>query len=143
MRAGFGVDVTLLLLFGGRLPFPRPGSRIWCGVRVPQPPSIGACVPQPPDDRGQPAGLCATTPVYRGLCVTTPKRGPAPTAACAAMCHTVNVASIPRRRAEQAGRPGDLSKVALTGTVRHRHGPGRRIEGGRGPAARRSYPEPA
>jgi len=82
-------------------------------------------------------GACATTPVYRGLCATTPERPdpargacvpqPPSTGACvpqpqkrrpraarpalAASRHTVNVASITRRRAEQAGRSGDIAKT--------------------------------
>ena len=55
----------------------------------------------------------ATTPVYRGMCATTPKKGHASRRVLAATRHTATVASITRRRAEQAGRLGDLAKMAL------------------------------
>src|SRR5579859_6790713 len=79
MRAGFGIDVTLFLLFGAGCRFlariadlvrgacattpvlrglwattpgrPRPARGAW----VPQPPSSGGCVPQPPKGPGLPA----------------------------------------------------------------------------------------
>jgi hypothetical protein len=42
-----------------------------------------------------------------------PQKGHASRRVLAATRHTVNVASITRRRAEQAGRLGDLGKMAL------------------------------
>src|ERR1700730_16104339 len=62
-------------------------------------------------------GMGATTPVYRGMCATTPKKGHAARRVLAATRHTATVASITRRRAEQAGRLGDLAKRALSDRV--------------------------
>ena len=51
-----------------------------------------------------PWGMWPTTPVLRGLWATTPKKGShAARRVLAAAGHTVNVASITRRRAELAG----------------------------------------
>jgi hypothetical protein len=58
-------------------------------------------------------GMGATTPVYRGMGATTPKQGHASRRVLAATRHTVNVASITRRRAEQPRRLGDLAKIDL------------------------------
>jgi hypothetical protein len=55
----------------------------------------------------------ATTPVYRGMCATTPEQGHASRRVLAATHHTVNMASITRWRAEQPRRLGDLAKMAL------------------------------
>src|SRR5690348_614404 len=46
-------------------------ARIADGVRVPQPPSTGGCVPQAPDDRGRPVGHVCPNPVYWGMCATS------------------------------------------------------------------------
>jgi len=51
-------------------------------------------------------GMWPTTPVERGTWATTPTRGHASRRVLAATCHTVNMAWITRRRAEQAGRLG-------------------------------------
>ena len=66
-----------------------------------------------------PQGMGATTPVYRGMCATTPKKGHASRRVLAATRHTATVASITRRRAEQAGRLGDLAVMDLSVTEWH------------------------
>ena len=83
----------------GRLPFSWPGSGAWRRVRVPQPPYTGA--------------------VYRGMCATSPNTTapPASRRVLAATRQTVNVASIARRRPEQAGRLGDSGKMPLFGVT--------------------------
>src|SRR5580704_19222736 len=71
-------------------------------------------------------GCVCHDPRSAGLVCPNPRKGATSPGACsAATCHTVNLASITRRRAEQAGPLEDLAKMALAGTMRHRHGPGR------------------
>jgi hypothetical protein len=50
-----------------------PGSRVSYGVRVPRPPRIGACGPQPPNDRGRPAGHGGHNPRRAGLVCHNPQ----------------------------------------------------------------------
>jgi hypothetical protein len=64
-----------------------------------------------------PWGLWATTPVERGMCATSPKDGQGSAACSQLRGHTVNVASITRRRTDLAGLLGDLAKMALLGRL--------------------------
>jgi hypothetical protein len=97
-------------------------------------PVWGACATSPvlrglcattPKKRGPSTwGACATSPVYRGLCATTPKRPRLPTAP-ATTCHAVNAASTTRRRAEPSPRAGASGQDGSTSTVSHLSAPER------------------
>src|SRR5580658_9490260 len=99
----------------GRPPFPGPdrGSRVGCVAHDPR--VSGHVAHNPQTTAAGPRGTWPTTPILRGLWATTPKRwGHAARRVPAATGHTVNVASITRRRADRPGRLRDLTKMVLT-----------------------------
>jgi hypothetical protein len=96
----------------GTVPFLAGDRTSRIGVRVPQPPPIGACGPQAPNDRGRPVGHVCHDPRLSGPVGHKPQMT-AHGAGPAATGHTANVASISRWRAELAGRLWDLPKTPL------------------------------
>src|SRR5580704_10440030 len=73
----------------------------------------GLVCPHPRTTAAGPPGMGATTPVVRGMCAPTPKKGPRLPARARSYVSHLTVASITRRCAEQAGRLGDLAKMDL------------------------------
>jgi hypothetical protein len=65
-------------------------------------------------DRGSRMGHVCHDPPLSGHVCHNPQRSHASRRVTAATGHTENAASITRRRAEQAGRLGDLAKTALS-----------------------------
>jgi hypothetical protein len=99
--------------------FPGPDGGPGVGCVCHDPRLAGHVCPNPRTPAAGPRGMGATTPVYRGMCATTPKGGCAYRRVPAATGHTENAASITTRRAELARLLRDLSKTDLPITLPH------------------------